>query len=192
MLDMELWHCCRQDDIKAYNELVDRYAPRLHQVGMRYLRDEFLVEELAMDLLFNIWERRSEIMIAHSLSAYIFKSLRHMIIRQLRKVTVYTSPIDDLIEQEFPLATNMADDQLIAKEVEAIYRQNLADLSPQRRLVFELSREQQLSYKAIASRTGLSINTVENYMSAALASLRKKMDKYTILLFITWVLPLYL
>lgn len=189
--DTELLHSCQQDDIRAYNELVARYARRLYQVGMRYLRDEFLVEELAMDLLFNIWQRRHHIVISHSLSAYLFKAFRNMIIRQLRKATVHTSPIEELPADKMPPATNRTDDQLLAKEIETVYRQNLADLSPQRRQVFELSRDQQMSYKAIARHTGLSINTVENYMGAALAGLRKRMDKYTILLFFTFIFPLY-
>ncbi|MFD1772269.1 sigma-70 family RNA polymerase sigma factor [Sphingobacterium suaedae] len=189
--DIELFRGCKAGDMRAYNELVDRYAPRLQQMGMRYLRDEFLVEELAMDLLFYIWERRQDIIINQSLSAYLFKAFRNMIVRQLRKAPVYTSPVDELPAHELPLATDPPDGQILAKEMEDIYRKNLAELSPQRRLVFELSRDQQLSYKAIASHTGLSINTVENYMSAALAALRKKMDNDTVLFLLALVLPIY-
>lgn len=188
--DMELLLCCKKDDIRAYNELVDRYAPRLYKIGLRYLRDGFIVEELAMDLLFNIWERRNDIQIDYSFSAYLFKAFRNMIVRQLSKNIPLTGPIEAVTEQELPFSTRTADDNLICEQTELLYHKNLARLSPQRRIVFELSREENLSYKAIAERTGLSLNTVENYMAAALASLRKNFSKYTIHFWITMLLVL--
>ncbi|NML23185.1 sigma-70 family RNA polymerase sigma factor [Pseudoflavitalea sp. G-6-1-2] len=189
--DNELLFCCYHDDIKAYNELVDRYAPRLHKAGLRYLRDKFVVEELVMDLLFNIWERRHEIKIEYSFSAYLFKAFRNKLIGQLRKNIPHTKPIDEITENEIPLSGKTADANLLLEQAELLYHQNLARLSPQRRLVFELSREENLSYKAIAERTGLSLNTVENYMVAALATLRKNLHNTTTHICITlmFVLP---
>lgn len=178
--DMELLQCCQNDDIRAYNELVDRYAPRLHKIGIRYLRDEFVVEELAMDLLYNIWERRCEISIHFSFSAYLFKAFRNMIVRQLTKNIPISTSIEELAESQLPVAGNSADDDLIREQTDMAYRKSLALLSTQRRMVFELSREENLSYRAIAERTGLSVNTVENYMAAALAILRKNFNKFTL------------
>lgn len=186
--DMELLLCCKNDDIRAYNELVDRFAPRLHKIGLRYLHDGFVVEELAMDLLFNIWERRMDISIDHSLSAYLFRAYRNMIARQLCKKIPVTSPIEAVTEHEFPPSSRTADDDLIFAQTALIYQENLARLSPQRRMVFRLSREENLSYKAIAERTGLSLNTVENYMAAALACLRRFFGKHTLHIWLTMLL----
>ncbi len=186
--DIELLRCCQKDDIRAYNELVDRYAPRLHKIGMRYLNDGFVVEELAMDLLFNIWERRNEIQIDYSLSAYLFKAFRNLIVRQLTRNIPLTTPIEEIAEYHLPVAEKAADADLIFAQTERAYRENVERLSPQRRLVFELSREENLSYKAIAERTGLSINTVENYMAAALTALRKNFSDYTLHF---WVMLLF-
>lgn len=190
--DMELLLCCKNDDIRAYNELVDRYAPRLHKIGLRYLRDRFVVEELAMDLLFNIWERRMDITIEYSLSAYLFRAYRNMIARQLCRKIPATSPIEEMTEHELPLSSRTADDDLIFTQTELIYHENLARLSPQRRLVFQLSREENLSYKAIAERTGLSLNTVENYMTAALAGLRRFFGRHSLHLWVTLLLTQHL
>ncbi len=54
--DIELWQCCRQDDVRSYNELVSRYIPRLGKLAHRIVKDAFATEELVMDLLFNLWE----------------------------------------------------------------------------------------------------------------------------------------
>ena len=46
-------------------------------------------------------------------------------------------------------------------------------MSPQRKLIYQMSREQGLSNDEIATRLNISKRTVENHLTAALAILRK-------------------
>ena len=169
--DMELWHGCQQDDIRAYNELVTRYIPRLSRLTNSIIKDPFVTTELVMDLLFNLWQKRHTINIRESVSAYLFRAFKYMTIRQLRKSL---PPTIDITELETELPATASDYSLRYREAEMEFEHKLHQLSPQIRKTFELSRNEHLSYKEIADRMQLSVKTVESYMVHALAHLRKQ------------------
>ena len=171
--DEELLHRCSNDDLQAYNLLFDRYAPRLYKLGMRYLKDHFAVEELAIDVLYSIWVRRNTLNIQTEFSAYLFRAMHNSCISFLRRAKLVTVDIADFSVEAFPDSQG-ADYGLALSEAENRFKEILTRLSPQRRKVFELSREQNLSYAEIAEELNLSQNTVENHMVAALSFLRKQ------------------
>lgn len=174
--DIELWQGCRQDDLQAYNELFSRFYSRMLHLASRYVSDTMKAEELCMDQLFHMWVKRHEITITGNFSGYLFRSLRNLVIDHLRKNIPAEISIDELKEAH-PIDWS-ADSSLLTEEVEQAYRNALNELSPQRREVFTLSREENLTYSEIAQRMNLSINTVENYMVAALGCIRKNMKAY--------------
>ena len=68
---------------------------------------------------------------------------------------------------------NTTVDILIEKELTRLHQQAIERLSPQRKIVFRLSREEELSYEEIAEKLGISKNTVRNQMSDSLKSIRE-------------------
>ncbi|NML21394.1 sigma-70 family RNA polymerase sigma factor [Pseudoflavitalea sp. G-6-1-2] len=179
---MELWHGCQQDDVKAYNELVARYIPRLSRITHNIVKDPFVTTELVMDLLFSLWQKRHTLQIRENVSAYLFRAFKYMTIRHLRNALPQTIDIDAL-EEELPAGTS--DYRLRYREAEKEFTHKLHQLSPQIRRTFELSRNENLSYKEIAERMSLSVKTVESYMVYALAHLRKHYSNAECLLLLT-------
>lgn len=176
--DMELWHCCQKDDKKAYSELVARYIPRLGNLTQSIVKDTFLTEELVMDLLLNLWNRRYALDIKESVSAYLFQAFRYMAIRQLRKSFPRTVELSEISENAQPAGMD-ADYHFLCREAEQDLENKLIRVSPQSRRVFELSRNENLTYREIALRMNLSVKTVESYMVSVLAQLRKQYREQT-------------
>lgn len=172
--DNELWLCCQQDDMKAYDELYNRFWEKLYKLGMRYVKDQFVAEELTGDLLFSMWEKRSLLQV-DNLSSYLFKAMHYKCIDTFRKASLSCVPLDQ--NHEGILDTTGADHILLTEEAEAVYRQRLSQLSSQRSKVFELSREYQMSYSEIAKEMNISVSTVEKHMVAALSFLRKEYNE---------------
>lgn len=69
-------------------------------------------------------------------------------------------------------------DQLIEKEMIRLHQQAIDRLSPQKKIVFQLSREEEMSYEEIADKLGISKNTVRNQMSDALKSIREYLTNH--------------
>lgn len=61
--------------------------------------------------------------------------------------------------------TSATDNRVISKEYEEKLREAIGLLSPQRRKVYQLSRESGLSHKEIAASLGLSKHTVSNHIT---------------------------
>mgnify|MGYP006350679919 FL=1 len=61
--------------------------------------------------------------------------------------------------------------------------QLISDLPPQRQLIFNMSRKENLSYKEIAAQLNISEKTVENQISSAIKFLRQNLILLTVFLF---------
>ena len=180
--DQELWEYCRQDDIGAYNELFDRHAKPLYRQAIRYVKNTMDAEELVMDLLFTVWQKRTSLHVdaGRNFKAYLAQAMRNRILNYFQKNIPQTGSIE-LLEEDALVESRGADYPMLTKDLEAVYQSKLDALSPQRRKVFKLSREENLSYAEIAQQLNLSVNTVENYMVAALAALRDNKESYPII-----------
>jgi RNA polymerase sigma-70 factor (ECF subfamily) len=71
--------------------------------------------------------------------------------------------------------TEHAGKGLQLKELEGRLAQAMNELPEQCRTIFQLSRFEELRYREIADRLGLSVKTVENQMGKALKILRLKL-----------------
>lgn len=176
--ELELWKCCQRDDMKAYNELFHRQSPKLYKQAARYIVSKETAEELMLDLLFDLWQKRHQRDIQGDVSAYLYRCMRNMIVDHRRKNIPAMAAIDESILQHTLAERRQSDHALLVADAEKIYSSVLETMSPQRRRVFQLSREQNLTYAEIAREMNLSVNTVENYMAAALETFRNRTKGY--------------
>ncbi|BAV04977.1 RNA polymerase sigma-70 factor, ECF subfamily [Filimonas lacunae] len=176
--DKELLAACAQDRIQAFNVLFDRYSGKLYQYALSYVKDEHMAEEAMMDVLLWIWNKRQELSIEGEFNSYVFRAVKNATIKVLRKKALAAASMEE-VENDARFATEHADQLLQHKELEQQYINSLSQLSPQRRLVFAMSREGNLSHAEIASKLDLSVNTVKNHIKASLSHFREQMDQYS-------------
>jgi len=176
--DKQLVEECSQDNIKAFNILFERYSSRIYTYALTYVKDEYIAEEVMMDLLYWIWEKRHSLEIRGDFKPYIFRAAKNAIIKSIRRKAVSGLPVEYL--ENHPACISLsADHDLLSRELETGYQNRLKQLSPQRKTVFHLSREENLSHAEIATQLDISINTVKNHIKFSLNHFRENLSGYT-------------
>jgi DNA-binding CsgD family transcriptional regulator len=77
-----------------------------------------------------------------------------------------------------PGVDDSAEERFLHNEMKASITAAINELPPKCRVVFQLSRYEELTYKEIAEQMDISVKTVENQMGKALRVLRVKLQQY--------------
>ena len=161
----------------AFDLLFKRYYSSLYRYALKNIRDTFVAEEMVMDVMLGLWKKQGDISIETDLGPYLYRSVKNALYNHYRKKIMATVELDEQLEAEV-VKSRPSDDALVYAELEEIYREKLNQLSPARRKVFQMSREENKTYAEIASDMNLSVNTVENYMVAALSFFRQHIKEH--------------
>ncbi len=170
-----------EDDTSAFESLFHLYHKRIYAFAYGLLSSSFDAEEVVQNVFLAIWNQRQQLNISGSFTAYIFAIARNMVYEHMRqkinKEAFSEYYLENNVEYSFITDEEVAYNELLGKIQQCI------DLLPERRReIFVLSRIEKLSYKEIATKLGISENTVDTQIRHALNSLRRQLTEYLILL----------
>src|SRR3712207_1563340 len=171
--DRELLDRLRQGDREAFDALFRAHYPALVGVAESIVRERAVAEEVAQDVMLELWRRRDTVSVDDSPRAYLFRAARNRALNHLRheRVKVRTAPL-----AAGPTVTQPdAPSRLEEERIDAAVREAVAALPERCREVFELSRGHGLRYAEIAGVLGISVKTVEAQMGKALRVLRERL-----------------
>lgn len=134
------------------------------------VRDRAAAEEIAQEVLLELWRRRQELRVEQSISGYLLRSTRNRALNHVRHERIVARELaaSSLENREFP----SADARALSAELDRAVRNAIEGLPERCREVFEMSRGQGLRYAEIASVLEISVKTVEKRMGQALSELR--------------------
>ena len=172
MDESELLARLRQGDDDAFGTIFREHYSWLVLAAARLLGDRSLAEEVVQDVMLELWRRREEIVLSGPLRAYLHQSTRNRSLNHLRH--------DRTVRQSEPYvrppgAAPRADARVTSRELQSVVAEAMAELSPPQREVFEMSRQDGLTYLEIASVLNISVKTVEARMGRALRHLRERL-----------------
>lgn len=177
MDDRQIWERIVGGDVVALRILHDKYYYQLWLYANKYTQDGPLSEELVADCFIKLWDRRKDILIEKSLKSYLFLMLRNQIVSQLRKNKNQKS----LVIHSIP---DVPDDAYIDNlDFYADLYLAIQKIPEQRRKILELAAFESLTYKEIANRLDISVNTVKTQMGRAYQFLKEELDPKSFLLF---------
>jgi RNA polymerase sigma-70 factor (ECF subfamily) len=169
MTHRQLLERLRAGDTGTFEQIFRDHYARLVTVAERLLADRGRSEDVAQDVLLELWRHRARLDPGLQLSAYLYRSVRNRALNQLRHDRVIREAEPRLDHGPLPPS---ADAALIEQELDAAIRAAVARLPERCREVFELSRVHHLSYAEIAGVMGITMKTVEAHMGKAIRTLR--------------------
>ena len=162
---------------KAFKLLFDTYHGKLFNYISTIIKSSEVSEELVMDVFLKIWLGKEMVTQIENFDAFLFRVARNKAIDFLRSVAKDPKFRDLMWNEIESISGNQADTSLLNKEFELKLREAISLLSPQRRKVYLLSRDENMNHNQIAVLLGLSRNTVNNHIVEAQRFIRASMVK---------------
>lgn len=173
MTDQQLLERLRGGEEDAFDALFRANYPALVRLAESMLHQRAVAEEIAQDVLLELWRRRESLAIEESIRGYLFRATRNRALNHLRHEKVIRRSEPYLAYDRTP--NPGAEAELAERELDAAVREAVLTLPDRCREVFELSRGHGLKYAEIANTLGISVKTVEAQMGKALRLLRERL-----------------
>lgn len=166
-----------QGDVQAFGRLYELHRDKVFAFAFVLTKSKDIAEETVQEVFLKLWEKRRQITPGHSFPAYLRTITYHQVLSFFRKVKRDQSLQQQLYHHMQELARSGAD-ALIDKELSRLYHEAVECLPPQKKEIYRLSREANMSYDEIAEKMGLSKNTVRNHMTAAIQLVRRYVKEH--------------
>lgn len=177
MDDQNIWDKIVSGDVSALKILHLKYYYPMRLWAGKYICSNALAEELVSDCFIRLWERRKFIIIEKSIKSYLYLMLRNALVSQARKEkNIAFVGLENM--PEVPDETEVRNQEYYVELYRAIQK-----LPDQRRKILELAAFDSLTYKEIADRLGISVNTVKTQMGRAYQFLKEELDPNNFVLF---------
>lgn len=163
----------RAGDEGAFDSVFRAHYAHLVRMAESVLRERALAEEIAQDVMLELWRRRQSLEVDQTLRAYLIRSTRNRALNYIRHQRIVTR--EAMIAASDSRTSPSAEDEILGSELEHAVRKAIDALPEKVREVFQLSREQGLKYAEIAAALEVSVKTVEKRMGQALSELRARL-----------------
>ncbi|PSR54967.1 hypothetical protein AHMF7605_16380 [Adhaeribacter arboris] len=173
-------------DLTTFDSIYRQYWPELFDVAYKRVHSPEKAEEIIQDLFVELWEKKDQIQIKESVAAYLFGALKFRILNHLRHEKVRETHLQ-VVREEASAITNNLEEEIYVNDLESAYQNQVSNLPEKCRAAFELSRREQLSFKEIALKLNVSVNTVEKQVGKALRVLRFNLKDFTFTLLFLWL-----
>lgn len=175
--EKELLQQLSEGDEVAFQSIFSSYYDRLFHYVSGFTKSKQVTEELVMDVFLKIWLGRALLPKIIHFDSFLFRVAHNKSIDFLRAVA--RDPLfKELLWEQIEFANNdNTDSKLIVHEYEKKLREAIGLLSPQRKKVYQLSRDEDMNHDQIAAQLNLSKYTVNNHIVEAQRFIRNYLTK---------------
>lgn len=157
---------------KEYRDYFEQFYDPIRNFIYFKSGDEALAEDIAQDTFIKLWENREDIE-RKTVKAYLYTVAGNLTINYLKRQQLKYKFINNA-----QVSTEKMNPEFIAEmaEFNDELQKVLASIPEGSREVFLMNRIEDLKYREIAERLGISVKAVEKRMSKALQILREKLN----------------
>lgn len=174
---------------ESFRFFYDRYFIPLFYFARGYVTDQQAAEDIATEAFIRLWKKHPDFETAVRIKNFLFLAARNLSVDFLRRKKsrqhrdeAFTSLVAE------PTEETLAREEITGALFQCIYEE-AEKLPEQLGQVFRLAYIKGLSNEEISNRMGISDQTVRNYKTSALKTIRNALagkDLFGLLLFICW------
>jgi RNA polymerase sigma-70 factor (family 1) len=156
---------------KAFRKLFDTYRDNVYAYSISMLKTKVLAEEIVQDVFLKIWQHRNRLNPELSFKSYVFTITRNLTFNLISKAT-NNRKLREEVFYESQKSYTPIEDKIAEADYEILKNKAIEQLSPKRKIIFQMSRDEGKSYEEISKELDISVSTVKGQMSKALATIR--------------------
>jgi RNA polymerase sigma-70 factor (ECF subfamily) len=145
---------------------------------VKYIGDLDESKNLVHEVFISVWEKFEKLPGDTNFRSYLYTSTRNRCLNYIRDQKKHVA-FDSVSDQGIVAEDNSIEVRELEKEIDLAVN----TLPEKCRLIFEMSRYEELKYAEIAQKMNISVKTVEAHMSKALSLLRKALVNFLSVLF---------
>lgn len=188
LLETQVISSWKEGNEPAFEMIFRSHYQPLCRYAYTFLRDKEEAEEVVQSAFITMWDKREELQIQTSLKSYLFRMVRNACLNVIKHEKIKQQHVAHAMAV-MDVSHESVTETVAAAELELRIAAALKALPEQCRLVFQLSRFEELKYQEIADQLGISVKTVENQMGKALKIMREQLSDYLpalLVLFKNW------
>lgn len=166
-----------EGDEDAFGIFFRTYASGLRVSVAAFIKDTYGVTEVLQEAFIKIWLNREKLLQVEHLNAYLKRLVLNETFNYLNKLARKEKLYNGVMYAEPAVADGGPEDLLSFKETQWIVQNAIRSLPPQRRMIYQLSRNKGLNSVEIAGELQLSPDYVRKAISAARQHIRQHLLK---------------
>ena len=172
---MAYWEGIRKGNKQALFDLYNNTYFHLVRFGLKITANDELVKDCVTQLFLQLWEKRHRLNPVTQVRAYLFTSLRRLLVDQLEYHAKIETAIERMGQQE--ITSELPYEEIIVRvqqdeEMKRRLYHALQQLTPRQKELIDLMFFEGYSYQQIADHTSQTVKTVYNTMYNAIKLLR--------------------
>jgi RNA polymerase sigma-70 factor (family 1) len=178
-----------REEESSFKAFFEQYRKRVYSLAYKLTKSVFAAEEITQEVFISVWASRRHLPAVKDAETYFYTIIYNKISRHLKK-EANKARILRLSVSDATGSSNETEETIDVNEGQRFVNKALAQLSPQKKLIYELSRKEGKSYDEIAVALRLSPHTVKSHLVKAVKFVRNYMKNNA--LFVVWLLSLLL
>ena len=175
--DKVLIHALINGDLKSFEKIYNIYSRELYFVSMSYLNNVYASEDIIQDVFVYLWKNKANISEDSNIGAYLRKITKNMSLNCIRNKKIRNKHLaiifDNSDECDYKDETELSINYI--KEYEekiSFVNKKIKELPARCRKAFIMSVIDDLSYKDVSKKLGVSKNTIKTQIKIAYRKLR--------------------
>jgi RNA polymerase sigma-70 factor (ECF subfamily) len=164
-----------EGDEKTFLVLFKMFAPLIRPFARKITHSETSAEDIIQETFIRIWLYRDKLTEINNIKSWVFTVAAHECMRYMRQKLTYERKTGELLTHKTQPIEESPLDFVQINEINRIVQDVISAMPPQRKIIYQMSRDQGLKPAVIADRLDLSVGTVKNVLSRALKDIRKQL-----------------
>lgn len=173
--ELELVLLLKNRDHFAFTEIYNRYAMLLFYKVNQMIRDEEIAKDIIQDLFTGLWEKSDLIQENNNLSGYLYIIARNAVLKYIQFSKIKNDYISSLAHYASDVSLDTLQD-IGERELQDVIQKEIEKLPSKMKVIFEMSRNDNLTHAQIAERLGISDKTVKKQVQNALKRLKDNLS----------------